>query len=61
MRTLIIDNYDSFTHNLVHLVSVVNQEVPIVVRNDERDWKALAELDYDNALISPNLGVSSKL
>ncbi len=56
MRTLIIDNYDSFTHNLVHLVSVVNKDVPIVVRNDELDWRALEELNFDNAIISPGPG-----
>lgn len=56
MRTLIIDNYDSFTHNLVHLVAVVNQESPIVVRNDECDWAALLAMDFDNVIISPGPG-----
>jgi para-aminobenzoate synthetase len=56
MRTLVIDNYDSFTHNLVHLVAVVNQEPPFVIRNDECDWDALIGMDFDNVILSPGPG-----
>ena len=37
MRTLLIDNYDSFTYNLFHLLAEVNGDEPVVVRNDEAD------------------------
>jgi para-aminobenzoate synthetase len=56
MRTLVIDNYDSFTHNLVHLLAVVNQVSPLVVRNDECDWDTLQGMDFDNVIISPGPG-----
>jgi para-aminobenzoate synthetase len=56
MRTLVIDNYDSFTYNLVHLVAVVNQENPLVIRNDELDWDEINEADFDNVILSPGPG-----
>src|SRR4051812_42617359 len=56
MRTLLIDNYDSFTFNLFQLLAGVNHEEPIVVRNDEATWSDLADLDFDNVVISPGPG-----
>jgi para-aminobenzoate synthetase len=56
MRTLLIDNYDSFTFNLFHLLGEVNGDEPIVVRNDELPWADLAALPVDNVVISPGPG-----
>jgi para-aminobenzoate synthetase len=56
MRTLVIDNYDSFTYNLVHLLAEINQEEPLVVRNDQVTWSELREKKYDNIVISPGPG-----
>jgi para-aminobenzoate synthetase len=56
MRTLLIDNYDSFTFNLFHLLGEVNGDEPIVVRNDELSWEELAALAVDNIVISPGPG-----
>ena len=56
MKTLLIDNYDSFTHNLFQLLAEVNGEEPLVVRNDEASWEDLARLDCDNVVISPGPG-----
>jgi hypothetical protein len=54
MRTLLIDNSDSFTFNLVHLPGEVNGDEPIVARNDELSWEELAALSVDNIVISPD-------
>ncbi|HEX2160790.1 MAG TPA: aminodeoxychorismate/anthranilate synthase component II, partial [Thermoleophilaceae bacterium] len=56
MKTLLIDNYDSFTHNLFQLLGEVNGEQPEVVRNDEASWDELARLPFDNVVISPGPG-----
>jgi para-aminobenzoate synthetase len=56
MRTLLIDNYDSYTFNLFHLLGEVNGEAPLVVRNDELSWDRIEALDVDNIVISPGPG-----
>jgi para-aminobenzoate synthetase len=61
MKTLVVDNYDSFTHNLVHLLAIVNQEEPIVIRNDEISWSELRCLAFDNIVISPGPGRPDRL
>lgn len=55
VRTLLVDNYDSFTYNLYSLLSEVNGRVPVVVTND-RDWKSLRLSDFDNIVVSPGPG-----
>jgi para-aminobenzoate synthetase len=56
MRTLLIDNYDSFTWNLFQLLAEVNGSEPLVVRNDEASWEELERLEFDNVVISPGPG-----
>lgn len=56
MRTIILDNYDSYTYNLFQLIAEVNGEEPLVVRNDELPWRRLARLACDNIVISPGPG-----
>jgi para-aminobenzoate synthetase component 2 len=56
MKTLLIDNYDSFTYNLFQLLAEVNGEEPLVVRNDEASWAELSELGFDNVVVSPGPG-----
>jgi para-aminobenzoate synthetase len=56
MTTLLIDNYDSYTYNVFHLLAAVSGEEPIVVRNDMVSWKALSRWDFDAIVISPGPG-----
>jgi para-aminobenzoate synthetase len=55
VRTLIVDNYDSFTFNLFHLFAEVNGEEPVVVRNDE-DFTVEDLRCFDNVVLSPGPG-----
>jgi len=53
-KVLVIDNYDSFTYNLVHYLEDLDCEVT-VYRNDEFDIDDIAE--FDKILLSPGPGV----
>jgi para-aminobenzoate synthetase len=56
IKTLIIDNYDSYTFNLYQMIAEVNGELPLVVRNDQLDWHELKQQVFDNVVISPGPG-----
>jgi para-aminobenzoate synthetase component 2 len=49
---LVIDNYDSFTYNLVQYLGALGKEV-MVKRNDEITLDEIAELQPEHILISP--------
>ena len=55
-KTLLLDNYDSFTFNLFQLLAETNGEDPVVVRNDGARWEELASWDFDNIVVSPGPG-----
>lgn len=55
MRTLIIDNYDSFVYNLVQYVGELGGG-PIVYRNDQISLDQAWKLEPDRILISPGPG-----
>jgi para-aminobenzoate synthetase len=55
MRTLLIDNYDSFTYNLYQLLGEVNGEAPVVVRNDV-EWSEIDLDRFDGVVVSPGPG-----
>lgn len=56
-KILVIDNYDSFTYNLVHLVHECGHTVE-VRRNDQFHLKDVEE--YDKILLSPGPGIPSE-
>ncbi|MET9467334.1 aminodeoxychorismate synthase component I [Streptomyces sp. NPDC006544] len=56
MRTLLIDNYDSFTFNLHHYLARVNGTEPVVIRNDDPRWDPAMLAEFDNVVLSPGPG-----
>lgn len=52
---LIIDNYDSFTYNLVQYFQILREDV-LVLRNDQVDIAQIASMDLDAIVISPGPG-----
>jgi para-aminobenzoate synthetase len=56
VKTLLLDNYDSFTYNLFQLIAEANGEEPVVVRNDGATWEDLSRWEVDNIVISPGPG-----
>ncbi|MBT8199402.1 MAG: gamma-glutamyl-gamma-aminobutyrate hydrolase family protein, partial [Acidimicrobiia bacterium] len=55
MNVLVLDNYDSFTYNLVQYFGELGAEVE-VVRNDVMDAKAARDQRPDRIVISPGPG-----
>jgi anthranilate synthase component 2 len=53
-RIIVIDNYDSFTYNLVHIIRALGYAVD-VYRNDKIAVSAVGE--YDKILLSPGPGI----
>lgn len=58
MKLLILDNYDSFTYNLVHLIEKVNDINFEVHRNDAISIEAIN--NFDKILLSPGPGLPSQ-
>ena len=57
MKTVIIDNYDSFTYNLYHLIRELGAEVE-VVRNDKFELAYINS--FDKIILSPGPGIPSE-
>ncbi|MDI5961549.1 chorismate-binding protein [Streptantibioticus silvisoli] len=60
MRTLLIDNYDSFTHNLAHQITAVTGREPVVVRNDDPGWRLGRLAGFDAVVLSPGPGTPER-
>lgn len=54
MKILIIDNYDSFTYNIVHIVKELGHQ-PAIFRNDKIEIEAIEA--YDKIILSPGPGI----
>lgn len=63
---LIIDNYDSFTYNLVHIIGSLTEDYK-VIRNDSLTIDEIVDLNPERILISPgpgrpeNAGITEKI
>jgi anthranilate synthase/aminodeoxychorismate synthase-like glutamine amidotransferase len=55
MRVLVIDNYDSFTFNLVQYLGELGAEL-IVRRNDQLTLDGIAEMEPERIVLSPGPG-----
>lgn len=55
MKIAVIDNYDSFTYNLVHAIKKISGLPVAVFRNDELELSDLEE--YDKIILSPGPGL----
>lgn len=58
MRLLVLDNYDSFTYNLVHLIEKVSEVSFDVIQNDKISLHEVSA--YDKILLSPGPGLPSE-
>ena len=55
MKILVLDNYDSFTYNLVHLVEKITRVKVEVWRNDQIPLEKVK--DFDKIILSPGPGI----
>ena len=58
MKIVVIDNYDSFTYNLIHYIKELTTDTIDVFRNDEISVEKVGE--YDKILLSPGPGIPSE-
>jgi para-aminobenzoate synthetase len=56
MRTLLIDNHDSYTYNLFQLMASVYRTEPRVLANDDPIWPRIDLDEFDALVISPGPG-----
>ncbi len=56
MRTLLVDNHDSYTYNVFHLLAAASGMEPVVVNNDAVSWRVLSRSDFDAIVLSPGPG-----
>jgi len=57
-KILVLDNYDSFTYNLVQYLEEITGEMPVVKRNDQISLEEVGT--FDKILLSPGPGLPSE-
>lgn len=55
-RVLVIDHYDSYTYNLVHLIASVSGVLPEVVQHDDPEAASAWRQGYSHLVLSPGPG-----
>jgi para-aminobenzoate synthetase len=60
VKTLLVDNHDSYTYNVFHLLAAASGEEPMVVNNDGVSWRVLTRMDFDAIVLSPGPGHPSR-
>ncbi|TMK57715.1 MAG: aminodeoxychorismate synthase component I [Actinobacteria bacterium] len=60
MKTLLVDNHDSYTYNVFHLLAAASGSEPMVVNNDAVSWRVLRRMDFDAIVLSPGPGHPSR-
>ena len=60
IKTLIIDNHDSYTYNLFQLIAEVNGTEPAVLHNDAPELADTEPGEFDNVVVSPGPGHPSR-
>src|SRR5688572_14446366 len=58
MKILVLDNYDSFTYNLVQMVKAITGNQVDVYRNDKISIDSIE--DYDKIILSPGPGIPTE-
>ena len=56
MRTVLVDNYDSYSYNVFQLMAATFGEEPLVLCNDSPEWATLDLTEVDAVVISPGPG-----
>lgn len=55
MKVLVVDNYDSFVYNIVHLLYEIDVEKIDIIKNDQLDFSSIHQ--YDKIVLSPGPGI----
>lgn len=61
MKSLIIDNYDSFTYNIYQLLAQVNNYPPTIITNNQWSWQEIKAKNFQQIIISPGPGNPEKI